>query len=461
VQIGALIARWADRGGDVSLTMDHERTRVVKPLPKTPAVSMLDDDSDDGALGSETVVARAVLPGAPERVTPTRTIASVLADTRRAIQPVRVVVPDGPPPDILNADPGAPDASTIEASMEAELAWLDEQGNLLNRWKRSSAPLQHAVLSWLTARARWAQELLGPGDAAEQVARVYPKLSAFSKRERPGFVYGLRRDHESQGESWMADADSWRTQVTTLLAKEPTYEEKTEGESNPERALARLEEILAGDPEPETVILAVGATLDSQIRPDDPRLLRLVEDHDEALSQDPRFRRLRRALRSFADGDAEATMIVEASSDGGSPFEDLYDDSPEEDSSLGALAERLKILLVGGEPREQHRQRLLDATGVQHLEWAPATRGGGTGKLQSTAESIRRGSWDAVILLPRFCGHDVDAVLVPACRGSGTPWLHVRGGYGVGPIRSAVRELANRIHDGGGDSEDDLDTDGD
>lgn len=460
VQLGAVIARWAERGGDVSLTMDLERTRVMKPLPAMSADSFSDEDPDRAHLASETVVARAVLPASPPPMMPAPTIASVLQDTRRAIRPVRPAVPDGPPPDILESDPGVPDSDMSEASMVAELEWLDEQGNLLNRWKRSSAPLQHAVLSWLTARARWAQDLLGPGEAAEQVARAYPKLSAFSKRERPGFVYGLRRDHESQGESWRADAESWRTQVKTLLVKEPAYEENPEGESNPERALARLDEILEGDPEPETVVLAVGAALDSQIRPDDPRLLRLVEDHEEALSQDPRFRRLRRALRSFADGDADATMIVETSLDGSSPFGDRAALSPEESSPLGEHAASLKVLLVGGEPREQHRQRLLEATGVRQLEWAPATRGGGVGKLQSTAESIRRGSWDAVILLPRFCGHDVDAVLIPACRGSGTPWLHVRGGYGVGPMRAAVRELANRIDDVGGDSGEGLHADG-
>jgi hypothetical protein len=457
VQIGALVARWVSRGGDVALTMDPDRTRVVKPLG--PITSDDDDDGDRTVLGAETMVARAVRPVAPSAPPPARpapppaapSLASVLAETRRAVRPVRPAVPDGPPPDILGADPGVPAADVPLTSIEPEVEWIDDQCNQLNRWKRSSAPLQHAVLSWLTARARWAQELLGPGDAAEQVARVYPKLSAFSKRERPGFVYGLRRDHAPQGESWRDDALSWRTQVKTLLSREPEFDD-SEHESNPERALARLEEFLGDDPEPETVVRAVAEALDAHVRPDDPRLLRLVEDHDDALSQDPRFRRLRRALRSFSEGDADATMIS-GTLDESSLFGDLPAYSDEQAAALDAFASGLRILLVGGEPREPHRLRLLEATGVSKLEWAPATRGGGTAKLHSTAESIRNGSWDGVILLPRFCGHDVDAVLVPACRASDTPWLHVRGGYGVGPMRSAVRELAERIGHGeaGGD----------
>lgn|GEM_PF-6960902 len=443
VQVGALVARWVERGGDVSLIMDADRTRVIKPLAPAPDDSIDDEDDDRTLRASDTLVARAVQPAPQPRPEPAPSLASVLAETRRGIRPVRVSVPDGPPPDILGTDPGAPATDAQSPAIEAEMEWLEDQCNQLNRWKRCSAPLQHAVLSWLTARARWVQEIVGPGEIAEQVARVYPKLSAFSKRERPGFVYGLRRDHAAQGENWRADSDSWRTQVKALIEKEPTpIAEGTE--SNPERALARLEEILDGDPEPETVVRAVGEALESQIRPDDPRLLRLLEDHDEALADDPRFRRLRRALRSFSEGDADATMIGDSLDDSA-----MYGvaEAPSSDVSPEALARaaEMRVLLVGGEPREQHRQRLLDATGVRELEWAPATRGGGIGKLQSAAESIRSGSWDSVILLPRFCGHDVDAVLIPACKGSGTPWLHVRGGYGVGPMRAAVYELAGRL----------------
>ena len=446
VRIGALVARWVERGGEFTLTMDADRTTVMRPLSPTSLDDPFDDEPDRSVLAAQTVIARPVQPAPPPAPAPT--IASVLAETRRAVRPVRVAVPDGPPPDILGADPGVPAPDVPPVGLEPDIAWIEDQSNQLNRWKESSGPLQHAVLSWLTARARWVQELLGPGEAAERVARAYPKLSAFSKRERPGFVYGLRRDHAAQGESWRDDAESWRTQVKTLLEKEQNMETRAASGGNPERALARLEEILAADPEPETVVQAVGATLDALVRPDDPRLLRLVEDHDEALSHDPRFKRVRRALRSFSEGDAAATVVSESFGES-SLFGELPSLSDTEAAALDEVAEDMKVLLVGGEPREQHRQRLLEATGVTALEWAPATRGGGTGKLQSTAESIRRGSWDAVILLPRFCGHDVDAVLIPACKSSTTPWLHVRGGYGVGPIRAAVRELAGRVRERG------------
>ena len=442
VAIGATIARWIERGGEVGLSLDPKQRRDV---PHSPDDTFDDLEVHDATIGaSETLVARAVRQPAPP---PRPTIASVLAETRHSVRSVRSQAPDGPPPDILGSDPGVPPEDASPEALQVEAEWLDEQGNLLNRWRRVSAPLQHAVLSWLTARARWAQELLPPGEMSESVGRIYPKLSAFSKRERPGFVYGLRRDHAPQGANWREDAHSWRRQVTELRAQEEAQGARgDDGESNPEKALLRLEEILRGDPESETVAHAVAATLDAGVRPDDPRLLRSVEEHDDALADDPRFKRVRRALRAWTEeDDPDATVLGELPLVDASLFGDSAELPAEEALELDALARELKVLLVGGEPREQHRQRLLEATGVAELEWAPATRGGGTGKLQSTAESIRQGSWDGVILLPRFCGHDVDAILVPACKSSETPWLHVRGGYGIGPMRAAVRDLASKV----------------
>ncbi len=462
VQIGAVVARWAKRGGEVTLTADDpDKTALIDTSPRpgssSPLVFPEDADPDRTLQAAETVVAvqavsaeslpparinRAPAPAMlPPRAKPP-SLESVLHETRRSVRAVTMPEPVGPPPDILGSDPGIPPLGTDRAALTSEMSWLDEQGALLPRWRGSSAPLQHAILSWLTARARWCQELLGPGDDAEHVARLFPKLSAFSKRERPGFVYGLRRDHRAQSESWHHDCEGWRRQVCEHLEAEVQRAADDDQDRNPERALAALESVLAGEPTNRDIVVATAEALDLSVRADDPRLLRLVAERREALAGDPRFKRVRRALRAMAGEDPDATSDDTTMFADTTLFGDVPSLSAEQAAQLDAQAANLRILMVGGEPREVHRQRLQLATGVAELEWAPATRGGGTGKLQSTAESIRRGSWDGVVLLPRFCGHDVDAMLVPACKASETPWLHLRGGYGVGPMREAVRQLA-------------------
>ena len=451
VQIGAVVARWVKRGGSVELTEDPDRTTFVEPVPppsSSPLVFPKDADPDATIVAAETVLAvspvapptPAAAPSMPPSPRPRPpSLESVLQETRRSVRAVSLPEPTGPPPDIVGLDPGIPPREASRAELEADMRWLDDMGNALPTWRGSPSPLQHAILSWLTARARWCQELLGPGDDADRVARLFPKLSAFSKRERPGFVYGLRRDHRAQGESWVHDAAGWKAQVLESLVA--SADDSDDKDHNPERVLARLAEELEASASNRDVVVATAEALDTGLRTDDPRLLRLVMEHRSALAGDPRFKRLRRALRAQAGEDPDSTADESMTVDS-SLFGDIPTLSAERAAELDAQAARLKILMVGGEPRELHRQRLEAATGVASLEWAPATRGGGTGKLQSTAESIRRGSWDGVVLLPRFCGHDVDAVLVPACKASSTPWLHLRGGYGVGPMREAVRHLA-------------------
>ncbi len=467
VQVGAVVARWVKRGGEITLSIDDpDRTAVIDNTrlgSSSPLVFPEDADPDATFGAAETVVTvqpvrmeiesvlaqerpaaplTPAMPAMPALRPSAPSLESVLHETRRSVRAVTLPDPVGPPPDILGADPGIPAVDADRARLDAEMAWLEDQGNLLPRWRDSSAPLQHAILSWLTARARWCQELLGEGEEADHVARLFPKLSAFSKRERPGFVYGLRRDHRAQSESWHHDCEGWRAQVIEHMHTEVLAEAAEDHDRNPERALARLEEVLAGEPTNRDIVVATAEALEMRVRADDPRLLRLVADRGDALAGDPRFKRVRRAVRAWAGEDPDATADDTTLFADSSLFGDVPSLSTDQIAHLDARAANLRILIVGGEPREVHRQRLQMATGVAALEWAPATRAGGTGKLQSTAESIRQGSWDGVVLLPRFCGHDVDAVLVPACKASQTPWLHLRGGYGVGPMREAVRHLA-------------------
>ncbi len=62
-------------------------------------------------------------------------------------------------------------------------------------------------------------------------------MTAFSKREQPGFVFGLQRHHHSVGETWAADAFRWWDGLTARLPDPSVLD--------PDRALHALRDAMA------------------------------------------------------------------------------------------------------------------------------------------------------------------------------------------------------------------------
>ena len=138
-----------------------------------------------------------------------------------------------------------------------EIRNLDAACALMDHWPLLAQPIQQALVGHVVARARRLQDdtdrdLLGDSQA-DALDGLFRLLTGYSKREQPGFVVGLMRSHLPKMGSWEHDARYWWDTIDTLTGREP--------KENPERALARLEAVIADDPEPDAFVEAVGAVL--------------------------------------------------------------------------------------------------------------------------------------------------------------------------------------------------------
>jgi len=105
-------------------------------------------------------------------------------------------------------------------------------------------------------------------------------------------------------------------------------------------------------------------------------------------------------------------------------------------------ARGLRVVVLGGEVREERRVALERAFGFASLEWVPTDR---PRLVASLAERAERGSVD-VILVTKFASHGGS---VSIQRTSKAPFLTMRHGYGVTTVRQVLEEWFARV-DGGG-----------
>lgn len=96
------------------------------------------------------------------------------------------------------------------------------------------------------------------------------------------------------------------------------------------------------------------------------------------------------------------------------------------------------IAIVGG---DSHRFDL--RRGDANLSFFSSSKYGGNGRLQSTLASIRRGSFDLVILMVRWLGHPESHALVAACRACQAPVRTVPGG--ISSVANLVDEFVAKV----------------
>jgi hypothetical protein len=138
-----------------------------------------------------------------------------------------------------------------------------------------------------------------------------------------------------------------------------------------------------------------------------------------ALEARARFKALRKAARA-ALADDEAADAAEP---------DLPPDWP-----LFPVTQGRRAIILGGEPREEARQRLQNTFRFEDLDWvSPSARTD-----SQMEERIRSGRMGFVIVLNRFNAHKTVDKVVRACKESGTPWAAVERGYGVNAVRLAI-----------------------
>ncbi len=324
-----------------------------------------------------------------------------------------------------------PMGAFVETAEDAlrELDCLETAITNIDHWPSLPREVQQALVGHVVCRARRLQDEAQPDhldiNQINELDRIFSVMTAYSKREQPGFVFGLMRSHFPSQGNWRHDAANWLS-VLEKMAATPVSED------NPERAIDHLRDILSRNPTDdegvEQLLDAVTAVLDAGVAVDDPRLIRLVAPRLEDLKTQARFKRLRKAIRDAESTAEEAEAEFQAEL--ALPLREPPEGWPLRETVRGRNA-----VIIGGDLREEARARIQDAFDLASLEWVTTEH---TRHIQAVADRVNAGTVNLVILLRRFIGHDVDRIILPACRSAGIAWVSVDRGYGISQIRSAM-----------------------
>ena len=407
VPVAAEPSRAADGGAESAPAADGAEP-VAAPTPAVAATvaTLIDRGVDYGAdRGLAPSWARPVAP--PPRPQP------IDLDRLREI-----LKGFDPPPPVLDD----------ETQVRDELRKLADNTTpqALGMWLDFPKDVQRALVGMAVARARHVQDEISPAlhpiTIDQELDRFFSGMTAFSKREQPGFVFGLRRHHHPVAERWEEDANRWWAELANRLPEPIT--------PNPERALNALRETIEANGSDEEVVQRALEVLDAGVAAEDPRFVRAMIPHQDKLRKHTRFKRLRKAIRDLVAEDE----AVEAES--GSDVGPLPEDWP-----FRKRLSDLRAVIVGGDARETARVRIQEVFGFESLDWVSADH---SKNVSDLATRIRGGTVDFVIVLRRFIGHDVDRQVLPAARAADVPWISVERGYGVTQVRAAIeRYLAD------------------
>ena len=167
-------------------------------------------------------------------------------------------------------------------------------------WSSFPKTAQRSLVGLVVARARHVQDEVSPTifppDLSHDLDRIFSGMTAFSKREQPGFVFGLMRHHHPVGESWLSDARKWWQDLLHQLPEDIR--------PDPEGALSELQEMLEEeDPDDEEIIDQALAVLEDGLDAEDPRFVKLMTPYKHLLRQHTQFKRLRKAIREHDEDD--------------------------------------------------------------------------------------------------------------------------------------------------------------
>jgi hypothetical protein len=306
------------------------------------------------------------------------------------------------------AQPRAVAADTAAAA----LAELQRACASFGAWRLHPQPTQRAALAYVAARLRQLQdEVVGlTSEVHAGIERLFPALTRYSDTERPGFVYGLSRNHTPRGTSWLDDAGrGWRELPGTV------------GDT-PQAALAAVEAVLEGDGDSDELraaVLVAWETNDAEVRA--ALGVRLV-GHSDRLQGKKALKTLRAHLQDREQADADATEAGDAAS----PIP--------EDWAWSAITKSARVLLAGGD-RPAATRRLNAAFGFDHITHVTGHQ---IRKVQSAAEQVK--GVNLVIVIVRFLSHRASGIVIEACRDIGTPYVIVGAGTSIAQVRRAIEE---------------------
>ena len=398
LELGLVISGWCTLGGQVDLSLPGQAT----PMPSRPGPVVV-QRRRTVAFEPPVASARPVLQERPIR----KKVAVDVAVARQLLE-----------------DLGAPKRVASDTDYISEIDRLSRSVDRLDRWLPFPPTFQRLFVAHCTARARMMQH-----EAAQFRPRMpglpspedlFPVLSRFSKRHRPGFVWGLDRNHDPEGEDWFDDTLRHWNRLRGMVAE--SDEVVGGGAGGPEQALLALEESLdeAGD-DALRVQDAVRHALEDGAPVADARLQRLVMPVVDLLDGAD-FSEVRAAVEQLEQEDE----AVEQESD----------DSPlPADWPLLQMTASQTGLLVGGSPDEVRRKRIEQALELEDLEWFGFSHGRA---VQSVRRALQGGSVGLVLVLARFVAPAVVEQLVELCEVGDVPYVVLERAYGLTEIREAL-----------------------
>ncbi|MCA9493760.1 MAG: hypothetical protein KC621_27695, partial [Myxococcales bacterium] len=316
-----------------------------------------------------------------------------------------------------------------------------------DEWLQHPTEIQRSLVGLTSSLARHVQDevdVVLPSPTAGALGAWFSTMTRWSKLYRPGFVAGLSRSNRPERERWIDDAQMWWEMLsahvplgasvlaalvsgTTAAGEEPPPSDD-EGLSANE-ALRELERVLA-DPEAD-LTEPLSLVLDAGVGQRDTRLVNLLAPHRDRVTKVRGLKTLKSALKFARQQPVEE------------PTPEVVESSPiPDDWPFLELTEGVDAVIVGGDPRQEHVDRIREAFRFASVAWNEID----PRRVDALASRIRAGTHGMVVLLREFVSHSVADAVVGACKDTGVPYVVVDTGYGVNQVRlSAERYLRGRL----------------
>ena len=274
-------------------------------------------------------------------------------------------------------------------------------------------------------------------DEVAQLREIFPRLVGISKQYMPGYIEAFSRAFETNWDAYVAEAEE-QLRVALELARQSKETEQRRREiasKEQERrtvareighsALDELKGIIARYHLPEEGVEEFHEALNrviSGLGTSDAKLIELVRPFAELLGGKD-FRALRRNLERVDPDEARRQETEE--------FREQFQD-------LIAVTKGKRVIMIGGDVREEKRRSLLQVFDFDELEWIRYEDARPV-MLRSLEQRVRNRSMDLMLILKEFVGHHVSEQLRPECEKQQIPCLMVEHGYGAAQVAEAVR----------------------
>jgi hypothetical protein len=337
----------------------------------------------------------------------------------------------------IKSELGSP-PSKIEsyADVVGELGMLHRaaQPEQLEMWAQLPDEIQRTLASYVAARVKHLQEevdasLSGLIADDDRVLEIFSRLYSHMKTQQPGYAHGLARDHQPESGTWSEDTAQYKDLLDGFAEKyygDGVGADEDEGQ-NPEVALNEIESFIEKSPELEMLRDFVSKRLGGGLRPDDPRLVKLLEPFEGAFEGNE-FRKLRVAFETedgASEDEQEQTLIPE-------------------DWPWREKLRRSRVVMIGGDARPDAQARLEDALQPASFEWPSIEQNKNMRLVQSWSDRIKRGSVDIVILLTNFISHKVSGMIVEAVKDApDVSLVYIDRGYGVTQIQRGIENFVS------------------